>query len=435
MRRFVLVAKLSVLVLLCLLHATIAHAQRATHDASVDRSMDAGLADAVTITADAAVDPDAASAPGSESIGQNTSNDADAAPDASSVQITSTRVALVDTAPIGVDPAAATFVDNVLREHLTRIGLTPLATAELYESARRLMLPFPVPEVGLAHLAEELQAEMVFACDLRARSGFYFATVRLRSRDEPSERSLAVVATQWTLGDRVREAVLLLLRGANGSSPTVASPMLSPETAPSAYAPRPYSFGAPVSVPPPPAVLLHPRPFELALVGHAAFNPGRDPFINGLVGLRFAYFPLDRLGISASLSYANLRGRTGRVHNVLPLAGVETAVDLVPSIGLYVPLRFEFGYLPYNGIVGRLTAGLAFTLFKQLRLELDFVQPTLWMVGENASISLDIGASLLWTFGRDRTPRERRRRTRSTQNAPQSTAQTSTSAPATSNDP
>jgi hypothetical protein len=331
------------------------------------------------------------------------------------VTISTPRVVLVDTAPIGVDPAAGTFVDTVLRQQFAQLGFTIVPQEELYATARRLSLPFPVPEQGLAALTQELDAAMVFACDLRARSGYYFATVRLRRSDESAERSLAVVATQWTLGDRVREAVLLLLRGANQSSVTTASPSSVEPTAPVVM---PSYYTGNVAVPAPPAVLIHPRPFELGLLAHGAFNPGRDPYTNVLAGARFAYFPMDRLGISGSLQYANLRGRSGRVHNLLPLVGVETAVDLVPSVGLFVPVRAELGYLPFNGPVLRLTAGVAFTVYRQLRLELDFVQPTIWWVNENASVSLDVGAYLTWTFGVDRSAPVRRRRRR---RAPSST--------------
>lgn len=378
-----------------------------TGDASVGASADAAAAPALSAS-DASVspvtDPDA-SAPSTGPTAVVSGN---------SVEIATTRVALVDTAPIGVDPAAGTFVNAVLREQFARLNFTVVEQEQLYAAARRFALPFPVPEQGLAQLATELGAQLVFACDLRARSGYYFATVRVRRADEPQERSLAVVATQWTLGDRVREAVSLLLRGANQTSVTNASPEMSAAMGSASNTPiiTPGYYNSNIPVPARPAVLVHPRPFELGILGFGAFNPGRDPYTNALFGARFAWFPIDRLGVSAALQYTNLRGRTGRVHNVLPMLGVESAVDLVPSISLIVPIRAEVGYLPYNGPVLRFSAGLSFTLYQQLRLELDVVQPTIWWVNENVSVSLDAGAYLTWTFGADRTPRARRRRRR-----------------------
>jgi hypothetical protein len=365
-----------------------------------------------------------ASSDAAEPSSEDASSIAQPAADASAttVAINTPRVVLVDTAPIGVDPAAGTFVNTVMQQQFAQLGFTIVPQEELYATARRLTLAFPVPEQGLAMLARELRAEMVFACDLRARSGYYFATVRVRRSDESAERSLAVVATQWTLGDRVREAVLLLLRGANQTAVTTASPSSAD---PNAAIVTPSYYPGNVTVPSRPSVLVHPRPFELGLVAHGAFNPGRDPYTNVLAGARFAYFPLDRLGVSGSLQYANLRGRSARVNNLLPLVGVETAVDLVSSVGLFVPVRAEIGYLPFNGPVLRFTAGLTFTVYRQLRIEFDLVQPTIWWVNENASVSLDIGAYVTWTFGADRTPRERRRRRRRT---PSNTAPPATSA-------
>jgi len=125
-----------------------------------------------------------------------------------------------------------------------------------------------------------------------------------------------------------------------------------------------------------------------------ALGPGRDDFVNALVMTRVGYFPQDRFGVTASLGYANLRGRDQRVSNVLLLAGVETAVDLVPRSRVFIPLRAEVGYLPGNGPVFRLTAGVMFQLARRVRLEVDLLSPTLWVLPETTPVSLDLGATL-----------------------------------------
>jgi hypothetical protein len=333
--------------------------------------------------------------------------------------VAQTRVVRVDTAPIGVDPTAAAFVDRVMDEHLTAVGMTVVPREVMYEAARGLGLGFPVEPEGLARLNEALGASAAVTCELRARGGYYFAVVRVRRADEGRERSLGVVATQWTLGDRVREAITALLRPDARSSVTVTSTGLAAE----APTPAPL-FAQTITIPPRAEVRLHPRPFELSLQVHGAFNPSRDPYTNVLVGGRFAWFPMDRLGVSGALSYANLRGRVGRVSNVLPMVGIESGVDLVPALELFVPLRAEVGYLPFNGLVLRLTAGLTFTLVRQLRLELDIVQPTIWVVNDSASVTLDVGAHLTWTFGGDTAapPRRRRRPRNGTRRTPAPTA-------------
>jgi hypothetical protein len=123
-----------------------------------------------------------------------------------------------------------------------------------------------------------------------------------------------------------------------------------------------------------------------------AFGPGRDAFVNALVAVRASWFPTDRVGISATVAYANLNGRNERVSNVLGLIGVETAVDLVPSSRIFIPLRAEIGYLPLNGPVFRLTAGVSFQLARRVRLEVDVLSPSLWVLSEGTPVTLDLGA-------------------------------------------
>ncbi|MEZ4411140.1 MAG: hypothetical protein R3A52_32360 [Polyangiales bacterium] len=126
-----------------------------------------------------------------------------------------------------------------------------------------------------------------------------------------------------------------------------------------------------------------------------ALGPGRDGFANALVAARVGWFPQDRLGFSITAAYANLRARNDeRASNVLLLAGVETAVDLWPARHIFIPLRAEVGYLPNNGPVFRLTAGLSFQLARRVRLEVDLLSPTLWVLPETSPVSLDLGVTL-----------------------------------------
>jgi hypothetical protein len=127
----------------------------------------------------------------------------------------------------------------------------------------------------------------------------------------------------------------------------------------------------------------------------AALGPGRDGFVNALVAARVSYFPSDRLGFSLTGAYTNLRGREERVSNVLILGGVETAVDLLPDRRIFIPLRAEIGYLPNNGPVFRLTAGVSFSLSRRVRLNLDLLSPTLWVLPESTPVTLDLGAHLV----------------------------------------
>ncbi|MEZ4393443.1 MAG: hypothetical protein R3A48_20340 [Polyangiales bacterium] len=294
---------------------------------------------------------------------------------------------MVDAAPVGVDPAAARFVTETLRARVAELGFQVIPTGELYAAAGQLRLPFPVPPEGIYELERALQAPVAVHAELRAARGQYVVRLRVRIAVEGAERVQELSATQFQLAEAIRQAMPALLVPPRPELAAAAAARMEPAVADQAAesAPRPRRQRA---------VRAHTRRFELGIGGIAAIGPGQDPFVNGLIMARFRWFPLDRFGISASFSYANLRGRDERVSNVLPMVGVETSVDLIPSRRVFIPLRFEAGYLPNNGPVFRLTAGVAFSLTRRIRMEIDIVSPTVWVLPETSPVTLDLGAHL-----------------------------------------
>lgn len=289
------------------------------------------------------------------------------------------RTAVIDAAPLGVDPVAARFVTDTLRARVAELGFQVIPTQELYGAAARLQLPFPVPAEGIYELERLLQAPVAVHAEVRAAHGQYVVRLRVRVAVERGERVQEVSATQFQLADALRQAMPALLVPPR---PAAAGPQ-GPQAEPEPPAPRLRRQRT---------VRAHPRRFELGLGVVGAFGPGQDPFANALVMARGRWFPIDRFGVSLSAAYTNLRGRDERVSNVLFLAGVETSVDLVPSSRVFIPLRFEAGYLPNNGPVFRLTAGVAFNLSRRIRMEIDVLSPTVWVLPETSPVTLDLAA-------------------------------------------
>lgn len=300
---------------------------------------------------------------------------------------------MIDAAPIGVDAAAGRYVTNILREAVAAMGFQVIPQAELYDAARRLALPFPVPADGVFTLERALQAPLALTAEVRAAQGQYVVHLRVRVAVEPEERTRDVTATQFQLGAAIREALPPLLVPPRVNQPAaVETPAVDGE--------RPVPQG-PATPAAPPArrrrrPRAHPQRWELGVGAIAALGPGRDGFVNALVAARVSYFPSDRLGFSLSAAYVNLRGRDERLSNVLVLAGVETAVDLLPDRRIFIPLRAEIGYLPQNGPVFRLTAGVSFSLSRRVRLNVDLLSPTLWVLPETTPVTLDLGAQLVF---------------------------------------
>ena len=313
------------------------------------------------------------------------------------------RIAVIDAAPIGVDGAAGTYVTNVLRTSIAELGFTVIPTPELHDAARRIALPFPVPPDGMITLERALQAPVAATAEVRAAQGLYVVRLRVRVAVEGTEREREVSATQFQLADAIRSALPALLVPPSANAQPATQPSEPPQSGGAltgsivgggpATGPDEGSQQAPRRR----RVRAHPRRWELAVGPILALGPGKDAFVNFLGMVRASWFPTDRVGISASLSYANLNGRNERVSNILTTIGIETAVDLVPSSRIFIPLRAEVGYLPLNGPVFRLTAGVSFQLARRVRLEVDVLSPSLWVLAEGSPVSLDLGA--LVSFG------------------------------------
>jgi hypothetical protein len=123
-------------------------------------------------------------------------------------------------------------------------------------------------------------------------------------------------------------------------------------------------------------------------------SPG--PFRNVLVGARIDRRFSEQASLGLGLYYANLKGKDGRAHNVLPLALFEYRVDVGAGWGL--PLRFGSGYLVKNGPVVKTAAGVSAPLGDELELSAELLAPTVWITHERAVLSLDLGLEIGVTF-------------------------------------
>jgi hypothetical protein len=135
------------------------------------------------------------------------------------------------------------------------------------------------------------------------------------------------------------------------------------------------------------------------LGGHAtvAFGmPGVD-FVNELVGARVELEYTPRFALGASLAYANLKGKDGRVSNVLPEASIAYGIPLGDG-SVRIPIRFAGGFLPKNGPTLRLTSGFDWAPSNTIAFELALVEPMVWVARDRPELSLNLGAALLGRF-------------------------------------
>ncbi len=115
-------------------------------------------------------------------------------------------------------------------------------------------------------------------------------------------------------------------------------------------------------------------------------------FYNHLVHARLDTVFASSTSVGFELAYANLKGRDGRAHNVLPSVVLEHAVEL--GSGWSLPFSFSPGYLPNNGPVLQVAAGFAYAFDDTTELSLSPLAPAAWITKDEAVYSLNVSAEL-----------------------------------------
>ncbi|MFW6023652.1 MAG: hypothetical protein ACOC9O_02800 [Myxococcota bacterium] len=135
--------------------------------------------------------------------------------------------------------------------------------------------------------------------------------------------------------------------------------------------------------------------FELALQTEGAVGTSSNGFYNHLLGVRLGYRFTEDVILGAYVAYANLNGRNERVSNVLSYLQVEHRVQIARRIGLSIPLRFAIGYLPYNGPMVRVGAGLNLPLSDRVEVGADLLVPTFWVLPDRTAVSFNVALELI----------------------------------------
>lgn len=308
---------------------------------------------------------------------------------ASAQTVPSPAPAPVSPAPAGAGPRVAVF-----RVHVgPRIdpSLSALCERQLTRSAQGLGYQLTDPAVT-AHAAAGLfgaltperatglvqQTGSAFGlfAHVESSAGRYRVSIQLAAANAPL-RSSEAWGVSTDLYASIDQAVRSLLPPAASLAPAMPAPPLAPARREEE---EPFPEGR----------------FRLAFGGSVAFGVSPGPFRNVLAGARADRRFTEQASMGLALYYANLKGRDGRAHNLLPLALFEYRIDLGSDWA--VPLRFGSGYLPKNGPVVKLAAGVSLPLGENLELSTELFAPTVWITNERAVLSLDLGAEIGVSF-------------------------------------
>jgi hypothetical protein len=231
-----------------------------------------------------------------------------------------------------------------------------------------------------------------------AEHGRYVVQVRVACRDGSGP-----FYAQGTAGAEQLEAMttgllqqaLPVARGA--AAPPRANGAPVPSSAPAA-APTVEPVPAQASVESEAAAPPAPLRLRAAVREELALGIAHDGFVNDLIGARIDVGLSETLWLGAHLGYANLAGRAGRVHSVLPYVQLEQRIPLGSGRALALPLRFAAGYLARNGGFLRLSSGLAVPLGVHSELVFDLLAPTFWSTPDAVLFSLDLSVELALRF-------------------------------------
>jgi hypothetical protein len=309
------------------------------------------------------------------------------------------RCVVIDAAPYGIDPVVGRYVSQTMRVTAGQLGYEVLTPAQSIEAAQRVRMTYPPAPADLWRATWAAGAARGAFARVWAYRGEYVVEVTIASADGGGPffaRGSAPAAGLVAMVDRLTREALPPPGVSTAPGALPAPGPLAPSDA-SATAP-----GAPDDdeATETPRRRRRGRARRWVFSGRAdfAFGASRDFFFNALLGARIDYRITPDIRVGAYLGYANLRGKDGRASNLLMLAQIEDRVRISASTDLRVPLRLALGYLPQNGPVVRLAAGLGFPIGSRWEMTFDLLAPTFWVLPERTVVSLDLAAELGYRF-------------------------------------
>ncbi|MFT5355988.1 MAG: hypothetical protein ACI9KE_003210 [Polyangiales bacterium] len=313
-------------------------------------------------------------------------------------------VVVVDAAAYGVDPVVGQHVSQQMRQTAAALGYAVVTQEDTIAAARRVEMPYPPTPSDLWRVTFAASSQRGAFARVWADAGRYVLELSVASAD-----GTGPFFARGTAGaEDLRAVVDALLREALPTPDTydaeaataIASSTPQVRPAPNGMA-RPMI--RPLTRPTRRPVIRRPRQstrpsrrFDVALQTEAAFGASEDRFYNHLVGARFGIRVTRTMSLQLNASYINLRGRGERVHNILPMLFFENRFRISSRIDLTVPLRVGVGYLPFNGPVLRLAAGLNLPVSSRVEIGIDLLTPTFWFLLDQTLVSLNIGAEVIY---------------------------------------
>lgn len=311
------------------------------------------------------------------------------------------RMLVVDAAVYGVDPVVGRVASQRMRATGEELGYQVLPPNETVAAAQQLQMPYPPTPADLWRVSWVARVHRGAFARIWSHAGQYVIEISVASLD-----GAGPFFARGTAGsDDFRETVDRLLRTAlpapnvwnraQEQTPETAGPATPVEELDDLDTPTPREGTQPREREPEPEL----RRWSLALQTEAAFGVSSDFFYNHLVGLRLDFRITRDILLGAYFAYGNLHSRNGRADNIFFMLQFEDRIRISSDIDLTIPLRAAVGYLPFNGPVIRLAAGLNYAVTPDWEIAADLIVPTFWILADGGTaVSLDVGLEVQYRF-------------------------------------
>lgn len=311
------------------------------------------------------------------------------------------QIIVIDAAPHGVTPVISQHITERIRITAAEMGYAVVDPAATVQAAQRLQMPYPPSPADLWRVTYASGSQRGAFAKVWAHNGRYVFELTIASLDGAGP----FFARGTSGAEDLHDVVARLTREALPAPATYDAAAAERYAQPQTQA-QPQPTPAQQWTPPEPVdrvrvsqrrVSRRPtRRFDVALQTEAAFGTSSDFFYNHLVGLRLGFRITKTLHLGLYGAYANLRGRDSRQNNLLPMLQLTQRIRLGSRSSLTVPIRASVGYLPFNGPVLRLSAGLNLPVSERVEIGADILSPTFWFIGSQVEISLNVGLEVIF---------------------------------------
>lgn len=357
-----------------------------------------------------AADPPAASSSAGAGAGAPADDDsAHATPPPAASSTVARSAMVIDAATRGIDPRVGQHVTHAMRQTLAAMGYEVLSAADTVAAAQRIRMAYPPAPADLWRVSMSAGVDRSTFARVWADGGRYVYELSVASADgtgpffargSSGADDLYAVVEQLT-----REAVpapnawdaaaAARYRAPSRASAPADSPLAGQLAAPTPAPPGGAAFSRPVTPREARDADAPGRRLQLALYTVSAIGADGNGFYNHLIELSLGARLRRGVILSLQLGYANLNGREGRSQNLLPMLVVEKRLRLAPQLDLTVPIKGAIGFLPFNGPVLRVSAGLAYAVSERVEVTADLLSPSFWVIDDRVYVSMNVALGLI----------------------------------------